>query len=71
LVEGLILAVGLVGFTYYSFSTVRQNPDQVEEGIAALEVVEAIDEQIGEPSTHPLRDVGLIIIGIVGLIIGA
>lgn len=71
LIEGSILATGLIAFTYYSFSTVRQHPDQVDEGEASLEVAEAIDEEIAEPSTNPLLDIGLVIIGLVGLVVGA
>ena len=71
LIEGLVLAAGLVGFTYYSFSTVRQNPDQVEDAETRLEVAETIDEEIAEPSTRPFFDIGLIMVGLVGLVVGA
>src|SRR5690606_3162387 len=30
-----------------------------------------IDEEIAEPSTNPLLDIGLVIIGLVGLVVGA
>ncbi|MCC6453823.1 MAG: calcium/sodium antiporter [Caldilineaceae bacterium] len=71
LTEGVILAAGLLAFTYYSFSSVRERPEQAEEAVDTLEAAEALDEEIAGPSTHPLRDVGLIVIGLVGLIVGA
>lgn len=71
LIEGLVLAAGLVGFTYMSYTSTRLTPDQVEAGEVALESAEAFDEGIGQPSTQPWRDVGFIVIGLIGLIVGA
>ena len=71
LVEGLILAAGLIGFTYYSFTSERQSPARTVEGEATLEAFTALDEEIAEPSTNPLIDVGLILVGLVGLVVGA
>lgn len=70
-IEGAILALGLIAFTYYSFTNVRKNPEQAQEGEAALEVVEAIDHEVAIPSTNPLIDIGLILLGLVGLVLGA
>lgn len=70
-IEGTILAIGLIAFTYYSFTNVRQNPAQEHESIATLEAVEAIDEEVAVPSSNTLKDIGLILIGLIGLVIGA
>jgi cation:H+ antiporter len=71
MIDGLILVIGLLAFTYYSFSTVRHQPQKREDVEGVLEAVEAIDEEIGEPSTNPILDIGLILVGLVGLIVGA
>lgn len=71
LIEGIILTLCLIAFTYSSFTAVRQDPEEKRDAEAALEVVESIDVQIGEPSTHPLRDVALVLVGLAGLILGA
>jgi cation:H+ antiporter len=71
LIEGAILAAGLLAFTYYSFSANRSNPEITVEGEATLEAVTALDDEVAKPSTNPLLDVGLIIVGLVGLIVGA
>ena len=71
LVEGIILAAGLLAFTYYSYTATRLSPAQREEGEDALEVIEVIDEEIAKPSTHPLVDVAFIILGLMALIFGA
>jgi cation:H+ antiporter len=71
LIEGLILVAGLLGFTYYSFSAERRRPERLVEAEAALEAFEALDAEIAEPSTNPLLDVGLILVGLVALVVGA
>ena len=71
LVEGLVLVAGLLAFTYYSFTSERQHPARVVEGEATLEAFTALDEEIAEPSTNPLIDVGLILVGLLGLVVGA
>ncbi|GIV80103.1 MAG: sodium:calcium antiporter [Litorilinea sp.] len=64
--EGLLLVAGLIAFTYYSYTAVRELP-----GAEALDVVEAIDPDIGQPSTHVLWDLLLVAGGLGGLILGA
>jgi cation:H+ antiporter len=70
-IDGVILAVGLIGFTYYSFTAERHNPARTVEGEATLAAFTALDEEIAEPSTNPLIDVGLIVVGLAGLVLGA
>ena len=71
LVEGIILAAGLIGFTYYSYTAQRSGEVHPDSREVELEVVESIDPGIGRPSTNILWDIGLIIVGLVGLIFGA
>lgn len=67
--EGLVLILGLVVFSYYSYTSARSS--QHEHAQESLEVVEAIDAGIAQPSRHILRDSALVIVGLVGLVIGA
>src|SRR5690606_35595099 len=55
----------------YSFAAQRQSPARTVEGEATLEAFTALDEEIAEPSTNPFIDIGLILIGLVGLVVGA
>jgi cation:H+ antiporter len=71
LVEGLILSAGLLAFTYVSYTSARTSPIQQQESESALEAAESFDAGIGQASTRPLRDIGFILIGLMGLIIGA
>jgi len=66
-----ILAAGLIGFTYYSYTAQRSGEVHPDSREVELEVVESIDPGIGRPSTNILWDIGLIIVGLVGLIFGA
>ena len=66
--EGVLLMLGLVGFTYYSYSADRAS---VKEGEHALDVVDSIDPAIGLRSTKPLIDVILVIVGLGVLVLGA
>jgi cation:H+ antiporter len=69
-IEGIILFLGLLGFTYYSYTTSRTLPP--EEQAEAIEFVEDVLENEGQVSTTVLlRDIGFILIGIIGLLIGA
>lgn len=71
LLEGIVLTIGLLFFTYTSYRAVRSDPEQLEDAEESLEVIESFDEGIGEPSTHPLQDAGMVVIGLVALIFGA
>ncbi len=71
LVEGVILATGLIIFTYFSFTAVRTSSELQRDSESALQAAEVFDPGIGQPSSRPLRDVGLIVIGLLGLILGA
>ena len=71
LIEGVILAAGLIAFTYYSFTSEREHPERLTESEATLEAFEALDENVAQPSTHPIFDLGLILVGLIGLVVGA
>jgi cation:H+ antiporter len=71
LIEGVLLAAGLIAFTVYSFRSGRAHPEEQAHGAEALDALQAIDEEIAEPSTNPWLDVGLIAVGLVALIVGA
>ena len=66
--EGVILVIGLVAFTFYSYTNNRPDPS---EGELALEVMDAIDSDIGQVSTHPVADGLFVLLGIAALAIGA
>ncbi|MCB0160335.1 MAG: calcium/sodium antiporter, partial [Caldilineaceae bacterium] len=67
-VEGIMLLIGLVGFTYYSYSAQRGTPEEMEHYV---DLASAVDQGVGQPSRRPLVDVGLILVGLVGLVLGA
>jgi len=71
LVEGIILAVGLVWFIYTSYTASRTSARKIVEGRGDMQIAAAIDEAIGRPSTNPWMDAGLVLAGLVGLILGA
>ena len=67
-VEGIMLLIGLVGFTYYSYSAQRGTPEEIEHYV---DLASAVDQGVGQPSRRPLVDVGLILVGLIGLVLGA
>jgi cation:H+ antiporter len=67
-VEGVILMIGLLGFTYYSYSAQRGTPEEMEHYV---DVASAVDHGVGKPSRRPLVDAGLILLGLIGLVLGA
>jgi cation:H+ antiporter len=69
--NGIILTAGLLAFTFYSYKNTRTSPVQVREGEEAIDVVEAIDPEIAQPSQRPLVDLGFVAVGIIALVIGA
>lgn len=69
--EGVILTAGLIAFTYHSFTSRRAHPERITESEATREAFEALDETVASPSTNPIFDLGLILVGLVGLIVGA
>lgn len=69
-VEGIVLFLGLLGFTAYSYTSSRTLPP--EEQSEAIEYVEEVLDGEEQPSTTILlRNVSFILIGIIGLLIGA
>jgi cation:H+ antiporter len=68
-IEGILLLCGLFLFSYYTYTSVRST--QHAHATDSLEVVEAIDANIAQPSIHMHRDGLLIAVGLVGLVIGA
>ncbi|MBI3961084.1 MAG: calcium/sodium antiporter [Chloroflexi bacterium] len=68
--EGVLLFLGLIGFTIYSYTSSRTLP--AEEQAEALEYVEDVLEATkGVTSSALFRDLGFVVIGITGLLMGA
>lgn len=68
--EGVVLVLGLVGFTYYSYTSSRTLPP--DEQMEATQYVEGVlDGKAALSMRALLRNLGLIGLGIVGLVIGA
>jgi cation:H+ antiporter len=71
-VEGVLLMIGLGVFTYYSYSATRMpGVLGIPEGPEALDVAEAIDIDIAQPSQHPWIDGVLVVAGVITLVVGA
>ena len=68
-VEAVFLLLGPVAFTYYSYTSARSS--QHEHATESLEVIEAIDAGIAQPSKHLIRDSIFVASGLAALIIGA
>lgn len=69
-VEGVLLFLGLIAFTVYSYTASRALPSQ--EQTEVLEFVEDVLQRNGGVSaTVLLRDLGFVIVGIAGLLLGA
>jgi len=69
-IEGVLLFLGLLGFTYYSYTSSRTLPE--DERTDALEYVEDVLEvSKGVTTTALLRDLSFVLIGIIGLLMGA
>ncbi len=68
-IEGVIMVLGLIAFTYYSYTASRTAPQRRSTEI--LDLVDTIDSGALLPSSHPLHDIGLIIAGLAGLLVGA
>lgn len=69
LIEGAILAIGLLIFTYYTYTLTRTTP--VPDPVKRLETVQTLDPAIAKVNGHPLLDVGLVALGLFMLIFGA
>jgi len=68
--EGLLLFLGLIGFTYYSYSSSRSLPK--DEQAEALDYVEdVLEANKGVTLSALFRDLGFVLIGIIGLLMGA
>lgn len=68
--EGVILFLGLIGFTVYSYTSTRTLPQ--DEQAEALEYVEEVLEaDKGVTLSALFRDLGFVLIGITGLLMGA
>lgn len=69
-VEGVLLFLGLIGFTLYSYTASRSLPAQEQ-----AEVIEFVEDVLvgngGVSLTVLFRDLSFVIIGIIGLLIGA
>lgn len=70
-VEGVILLLGLFAFTYSSYKAVRVDPERLQDAQESMEVAESISGEIDQPTTHPLKDAGMIVVGLAALIVGA
>lgn len=69
-VEGILLFLGLIGFTVYSYTSTRTLPQ--DEQAEALEYVEdVLEADKGVTLTALFRDLGFVVIGITGLLMGA
>ncbi|MBX3051955.1 MAG: calcium/sodium antiporter [Caldilineaceae bacterium] len=68
--EGVMLFLGLIGFTVYSYTSSRTLPE--DEQAEALDYVEDVLEATkGVTSSALFRDLGFVVIGITGLLMGA
>lgn len=68
--EGVILVLGLIGFTVYSYSSSRTLPQDEQD--EALEYVEdVLEADKGVTLGALFRDLGFVLIGITGLLMGA
>lgn len=69
-IEGIILFLGLLGFTYFSYTTSRTLPADEQDELVGF-VAEDVKPERGSAILILLRDIGFILLGIVGLLIGA
>ena len=67
--EGAILLIGLLAFTYYSFTSERATQRKYAD--ESLQLAESIDHGIAQPSRRLARDAGLVAVGLLGLVVGA
>jgi len=68
--EGVLLFLGLIGFTYYSYTSSRTLPE--DEQAEALEFAEdVLEANKGVTASALFRDLGFVLIGIIGLLLGA
>jgi len=68
--EGALLFLGLIGFTVYSYTSSRTLP--ATEQAEALEYVEdVLEANKGVTASALFRDLGFVVIGIIGLLMGA
>lgn len=68
-IEGLILAAGLIAFTYYTYTNTRSIAPA--DPVKRVEAVQSLDPAIAKPNGNPLLDVGLVLVGLVMLVFGA
>jgi cation:H+ antiporter len=69
-IEGIVLFLGLLGFTYFSYTTSRTLPADEQSELAGF-VAEDVKAESRPSTLTLLRDIGFILLGIVGLLIGA
>lgn len=67
-VEGTILAIGLIAFTYYTYTATRSTG---AESLPQLEAIQALDPGIAHPNGNIWMEVGQVVVGLVMLIFGA
>jgi cation:H+ antiporter len=69
-IEGVLLFLGLLGFTFYSYTSSRSLPE--DEQSEALDYVEdVLEANKGVAYTALFRDLSFVLIGIIGLLFGA
>lgn len=69
-IEGVLLFLGLLGFTYYSYTSSRSLPR--DEQAEAMDYVEdVLEANKGVTLSALFRDLSFILIGIIGLLMGA
>jgi cation:H+ antiporter len=69
--DGLILTIGLVAFIAYNAATGRVDPDEIEHQVDVELNEDAKRDRNNAKLKTILRDVGFILIGLAGLVIGA
>jgi len=69
--EGVLLAAGLIAFLGWNVHTARKQYEMERTARENLEVAVSVDERIARPSEQPWFDVLLIVMGMVGLVLGA
>ncbi|MBX3001883.1 MAG: calcium/sodium antiporter [Caldilineaceae bacterium] len=69
-IEGIIFFLGLLGFTYYSYATSRTLPSEEQDELVGFVANTVEDRKQASPAVFA-RDITFIVIGIIGLLIGA
>lgn len=70
-IDGVVFVAGLVVFNVFSFRAATREREFQEELVETVEAAETIDDRIATPSQQPWFDALLILLGVIGLIVGA